>query len=77
MDEENLDPENFDTFVSFGSLNAAYHAAGAVCNAIKAVCSGEFHNAFCAIRPPGHHAGRSGQTEDAPSQVLPKSLARF
>eukprot|EP01105_Mastigella_eilhardi_P016546 TRINITY_DN3786_c0_g1_i1.p1 TRINITY_DN3786_c0_g1~~TRINITY_DN3786_c0_g1_i1.p1 ORF type:complete len:456 (-),score=100.76 TRINITY_DN3786_c0_g1_i1:107-1474(-) len=65
---EELDPENFDTFCSFGSLKAAYHAAGAVCDAVDAVSKGHYRNAFCAIRPPGHHAGRTGQTADAPSQ---------
>jgi acetoin utilization deacetylase AcuC-like enzyme len=47
---------NADTIVSPGSRLAALHAAGAVCAAVDAVCAGEAKNAFCAVRPPGHHA---------------------
>lgn len=45
-----------DTFVSPGSMTAAYRAAGAVLKATDMVLGGEAGNAFCAIRPPGHHA---------------------
>lgn len=45
-----------DTAMSPGSLDAAYFAAGAVCDAVDAVMAGNVTNAFCAIRPPGHHA---------------------
>ena len=45
-----------DTTVSKHSFDAALHAAGAVCAAIDAVMAGELKNAFCAVRPPGHHA---------------------
>lgn len=45
-----------DTVVSPGSGEAALHAAGAVCAAVDAVASGQTRNAFCAVRPPGHHA---------------------
>ncbi|MES0862140.1 histone deacetylase family protein [Ruegeria sp. SCPT10] len=45
-----------DTFVSPGSVDAAYRAAGAVVRAVDLVLGGEVPNAFCAIRPPGHHA---------------------
>lgn len=45
-----------DTFLSSGSLEAAYRAAGAVLKAVDMVMGGEADNAFCAIRPPGHHA---------------------
>ena len=45
-----------DTFLSPGSLEAAYRGAGAVVRAVDMVLSGEVANAFCAIRPPGHHA---------------------
>jgi acetoin utilization deacetylase AcuC-like enzyme len=44
-----------DTAVSPGSGNAALRAAGAVVAAVDAVMAGEA-NAFCAVRPPGHHA---------------------
>ena len=48
-----LDP---DTVVSPGSGAAMVRAAGALCAAIDAVALGQLTNAFCAIRPPGHHA---------------------
>ena len=48
-----LDP---DTAISPGSLEAARRAAGAVAAAVDAVMAGAARNAFCAVRPPGHHA---------------------
>ena len=45
-----------DTHVSPGSGEAALRAAGAACAAVDAVVAGEARNAFCATRPPGHHA---------------------
>ncbi|MDX2104388.1 MAG: histone deacetylase family protein [Alphaproteobacteria bacterium] len=45
-----------DTIVSAGSKEAALRAAGAVVQAVDAVMAGEARNAFCAVRPPGHHA---------------------
>ena len=45
-----------DTFLSPGSVDAAYRAAGAAVRAVDLVLGGEASNAFCAIRPPGHHA---------------------
>ena len=45
-----------DTVVSPGSRDAALRAAGGVCAAVDAVMSGQARNAFCAVRPPGHHA---------------------
>jgi acetoin utilization deacetylase AcuC-like enzyme len=45
-----------DTIVSPGSGEAARRAAGALCAAVDAVAAGEADNAFCALRPPGHHA---------------------
>jgi acetoin utilization deacetylase AcuC-like enzyme len=45
-----------DTFMSPGSLHAARRAAGAVVAAVRAVAHGEIERAFCAVRPPGHHA---------------------
>jgi acetoin utilization deacetylase AcuC-like enzyme len=48
-----LDP---DTHVSPGSQEAALRAAGAVVAAVDRVMSGSARNAFCAVRPPGHHA---------------------
>lgn len=45
-----------DTVMSPGSLLAARRAAGAVAAAVRDVASGRFQRAFCAVRPPGHHA---------------------
>jgi acetoin utilization deacetylase AcuC-like enzyme len=45
-----------DTSVSPGSGAAALRAAGGVCAAVDAVITGKATNAFCAGRPPGHHA---------------------
>ncbi|HSZ12316.1 MAG TPA: histone deacetylase family protein [Rhizomicrobium sp.] len=47
-----------DTAMSAGSAEAALKAAGALCLAVDEVMSGKVHNAFCAVRPPGHHAER-------------------
>src|SRR5262249_39247074 len=47
-----------DTVMSAGSAGAALYAAGAVIRAVDGVMAGEFANAFCPIRPPGHHAER-------------------
>jgi acetoin utilization deacetylase AcuC-like enzyme len=48
-----LDP---DTVMSPGSAQAALRATGAVCAAVDDVVAGHADNAFCAVRPPGHHA---------------------
>src|SRR5215208_2156449 len=45
-----------DTVVSMRSLDAAKHAAGAPCQAIDLIMTGEVSNAFVPVRPPGHHA---------------------
>ena len=48
-----------DTHVSPGSGEAARRAVGALCAAVDAVVGKETDNAFCAVRPPGHHAEQS------------------
>ena len=48
-----LDP---DTAMSPGSLASARRAAGAVVLAVREVAAGNLERAFCAVRPPGHHA---------------------
>ncbi|GHE24754.1 acetoin utilization protein [Vulcaniibacterium thermophilum] len=48
-----LDP---DTYLSPFSAEAALHAAGAGIAAVDAVLGGHARRAFCAVRPPGHHA---------------------
>jgi acetoin utilization deacetylase AcuC-like enzyme len=45
-----------DTFISAGSLDTVGTALGGALAALDAVLLGEADNAFCAIRPPGHHA---------------------
>ena len=45
-----------DTGLVAGSAEAALRAAGAGIAAVEAVCRGEVRRAFCAVRPPGHHA---------------------
>jgi acetoin utilization deacetylase AcuC-like enzyme len=45
-----------DTVMSPGSGEAVLRGAGAACAAVDAVLGGEAANAFCALRPPGHHA---------------------
>jgi len=44
--------------MSAHSLEAAQRAAGAVCAAVDALIDGKCARAFCAVRPPGHHATR-------------------
>lgn len=51
-----LDP---DTAMNPGTLPAALRSAGAACYAVDLVMKGEAESAFCAIRPPGHHAERA------------------
>ena len=50
-----LDP---DTLINIHTWDAALRSAGAAIEATDAVIEGELENAFCAIRPPGHHACR-------------------
>jgi len=48
-----------DTLVSPGSFEAAMFAAGGALEAVDAVMTGKIKTAFCAVRPPGHHATRA------------------
>ena len=48
-----------DTIISPGSKEATTDAVGSIITAIDGVQNKEFHNAFCAVRPPGHHAERN------------------
>ena len=45
-----------ETVINADSIDAALLAAGAAVDAVDRVCRGEFDRAFCALRPPGHHA---------------------
>lgn len=51
-----------DTPMSEKTWEAALLAAGAAVEACDAIMAGEARNAFCAVRPPGHHAGIYGKT---------------
>ena len=48
-----------DTIVSPGSKDATKDAVGSIISAIDGVENKEFKNAFCAVRPPGHHAEKN------------------
>ncbi|HEX5693417.1 MAG TPA: histone deacetylase family protein [Arenimonas sp.] len=60
LDEAGIGPHRLDedTALSEGSAEAALRAAGAGVAAVDAVMAGEDLQAFCAVRPPGHHATR-------------------
>ena len=58
--EEGLVPADPDTWVSPQSQIAAELAAGAVLDATNSIIRGEDNRAFCAVRPPGHHAEKAG-----------------
>ncbi|MGH1571156.1 histone deacetylase family protein [Methylobacterium sp. P31] len=51
--------EDEDTYVAAGTLEAALRSAGAAVQAVDEVMTGAVGNAFSAMRPPGHHAGRA------------------
>ena len=48
-----------DTIISPGSKNATFDAAASIITAIDGVQSKEFKNAFCNVRPPGHHCNQN------------------
>ena len=48
-----------DTIISPGSKDATLDAVGSVIKAIDGVEKKKFRNAFCAVRPPGHHAEKN------------------
>ena len=50
---------NGDTIISPGSKQATSDAVGSIITAIDGVQNKEFQNAFCAVRPPGHHAEKN------------------
>jgi acetoin utilization deacetylase AcuC-like enzyme len=64
-------PSRFDvdTRVTSESFQSALHAAGAVIDAVDSVLQGLTQNAFCCVRPPGHHVGPFGavSSEEDPS----------
>lgn len=54
--QEGIEQIDADTMLSPGSWTAVRRALGAAIRAVEAVGKGEVANAFCAVRPPGHHA---------------------
>jgi len=67
-ENQNIKKEEFcDTSFSAGTLQAARRAAGAVAFAVDRVLLGRNRNAFCCVRPPGHHAGYNGLLDNAKS----------
>ncbi len=56
MPDHGLTHLDADTVISPGSKQAALLAVSAACDAVDKVCKGEADNAFCGVRPPGHHA---------------------
>ena len=48
-----------DTIISPGSKKATYDAVGSIIKAVDGVESKKFKNAFCAVRPPGHHSEKN------------------
>ena len=48
-----------DTIISPGSKEATFDAVGSIITAIDGVENKEFKNAFCAVRPPGHHSSQN------------------
>ncbi len=56
LPEQELFRLDADTAMNPHSLDAAYRAAGAVVLAVDLVLAGQHDNAFCNVRPPGHHA---------------------
>ena len=57
--EQGLSFLDGDTIISPGSKEATVDAVGSIIAAIDGVQNKEFHNAFCAVRPPGHHAEKN------------------
>lgn len=73
----NLAPESVprkfdrDTYITSSSLCAALHACGSVITAIDKVVDSSYKNAFCCVRPPGHHVGPIGavSSDEDPEQT--------
>lgn len=56
-----------DTIFTISTLQAARRAAGAVAHAVDCILLGRNRNAFCVVRPPGHHSGYRGLLDEAKS----------
>ena len=64
-----------DSVISEKTWDAALLACGAVIEAVDEVMVGGFRNAFCATRPPGHHAGIFGKTFHADDECGEKATS--
>eukprot|EP00924_Labyrinthula_sp_SR-Ha-C_P001747 augustus_masked-scaffold_64-processed-gene-0.21-mRNA-1 protein AED:0.23 eAED:0.29 QI:0/-1/0/1/-1/1/1/0/821 len=65
---EKLKPtEQSDTGFTLGTINAVLYSVGAIKKAIDDVKANLIRNAFCIVRPPGHHAGYNGLVKSSPS----------
>jgi len=62
--DEGKDLANYDrdSYFSSATWEAALLSCGSIITACQQVMDGETRNAFCAVRPPGHHAGVFGST---------------
>lgn len=63
-----------DTVVSQKSWECMFLSSGAVIEAVDKIMKGEATRAFCAIRPPGHHAGVYGATLEKTKDVCDHSM---
>ena len=66
-DDEELGELDGDTTFSKKTWEASLRACGSALEAVDRVVTGKIENAFCAVRPPGHHAGPSGLCPDCTS----------
>lgn len=67
LPDDMLDEFDSDTTFSKMTYLASLVACGATISAVDEVMAGRSENAFCAVRPPGHHAGPSGIVPDCTS----------
>jgi len=66
-----------DTRVTRESWGAALRACGCVLEAVELVCNEQVRNAFCAVRPPGHHLGPGGACNTADLEDDPEGSQGF